>query len=258
MKGKLTRVLLAALLGASMALPGGARPVQAAAPPTPLEDIERAVNIFSSVVNLIRGVGNGISEAQLRAAVLEIVTKVEQAKTQILTHIDAMATAEVRACTRQHVIEFVDIDLMNPTVLQVWSQNATGCAILAESFLRVVTDKGAADSLGLALNVVGPIALAARARAGFRTFSLTETLRTGNILVIERVAPTCNLWRERVFGLIIEHYDCTSHNGDRASGSRYLRGTVWHGTIDQAAVQNQATARTSRAIAQRVLPTLAV
>lgn len=254
MKGRLLRGSAAALMAIVLSVTAAATPAHAI--PIPITEIGKYIDIINKAVSLVRNItGGGVSDADLRQAVQEIIAKVEDTKVEILGHMDALAAAEVRACARHHVIEFIDIDLMDPVVRQIWAQDATECAILAESFLRTVTDKSAADSLGLALNVVGPIALAARARAGFTTFALMDTLHAGNNVVMTKVAPTCRLWRDTAFGLVFEHFDCVSHNGDTAGAKRWWNGE-WHGTIDQAAVKSEASRRTSRAIAEAVLPTL--
>jgi hypothetical protein len=107
--------------------------------------------------------------------------------------VDAVATAEVRARVRHHVIEFIDIDLFGPALLQSWAQDATGCATLADSTLRA-GGKPAADELGLDVNVITPIAVAARARAGFSTSGIVDTLRTGNQAAVAKLARSCVLY----------------------------------------------------------------
>jgi len=257
MRHRLVRGVTAALLAVAVVVPGHAAPARA----VNLATVGAVIEVASRAVTLVKNIlGGGMSDAALRAAVREIITAVESAKTEIIAHIDAIAAAEVRACARHHVIEFADINAFNPDVLQRWAQDATGCATLADSILRAVSDKAAADNLGLTLNVIGPIALAARARAGFSTSGLMATLRGGNEAIIPKLAPDCRETRLAEPGSpIVEiQYTCVAYNGDSAFGLQIIRrGRPVGPPIDKQAVAAQATRQTSRAVAAAVLPQLA-
>ncbi|HEU5109106.1 MAG TPA: hypothetical protein VFT95_11220, partial [Micromonosporaceae bacterium] len=141
--------------------------------------------------------------------------------------------------------------------LQAWTQNVTGCAILIDSLLGSVTDKGQQDQLGLALNIAGPIAVAARIKTGFSTSLLTETIRHGNNAIIAQLVPTCRQWTVIDPPTTETTYHCDAYNGDWAEGfqSTY-RGRPQGPPINRSAVENQATRNTSRALAQAILPTM--
>jgi len=260
MRNRLRRGLVTALMAIVVIIPGAARPVQAV---IPWATIGAIIDVATKAVNLYKALtgGGGISDAALKEAVRQIIAKVEQTKVEIIAHVDAIAAAEVRACVRHHVIEFVDIDLFSPALLQSWAQDATGCATLADSTLRAVTDQGAADEIGLAVNVITPIAIAARARAGFSTAGIIDTLRTGNQAAIAKLFPSCIVYYYPLhpYAPIAEgHYDCTAYNGDRASSATWIvYGQTIIGPVpDFAAAEREATKRTSREIAFGVLPTL--
>jgi hypothetical protein len=260
MSRTLRRGLVAALLSVVMIVSAGARPAQAV---IPWATIGAIIDVATKAINLYKAIsgGGGISDAALKEAVRQINAKIDEAKTEIIAHIDAIAAAEVRACVRHHVIEFVDIELFSPSLLQSWAQDATGCATLADSTLHAVTDKAAADELGLAVNVITPIAVAARARAGFSTFGIIDTLRTGNQAAMSKLAPSCITYYlplSPIAPIAEGHYDCTAYNGDRASSNTWI---VYGSTIigpppDFAAAERKATERTSREIAFGVLATL--
>jgi hypothetical protein len=235
---RLRRVLVASMLAVVITLPGGARPVEAFDPAV----IKKYIDLATAAYNLVRSVfGGGASEAAIRDAVRQIINAIEESKTQILAHVDALATAEARACARHHVIEFADIELFNPTTLQVWAQDVTGCAVLIDSLLNVVTDKAQLDLLGLSLNVAGPIALAARSKAGFSNAALVSTLNHGNNSALAKLLPSCRTIRD-VEGRV--EYLCTNYDGVRAMS------TSWTWAVDQA------TKGTSRMVAKAALPLL--
>jgi hypothetical protein len=256
MRRRLARGLTAALLAVAVVLPGSARPAQAYT----VDELKKIIDLANGAVTLVKSVLGGLLAGdQLHSAVQQIVAAVEAAKTEIISHIDAIATAEVQACARHHVIEFADIDRFTPDVLQGWAQDATGCATLADSTLRVVVDKAAADNLGFALNVIGPIALAARAEAGFRTFGLMTTLRGGNETIVVKLAPACRLTitPTPVIGLTVHNYTCQEYNGDTAAASALYHGaTPVNKPINESQVQAEAAQHTTRAVATAVLPAL--
>jgi hypothetical protein len=254
MKRRLLRGTMAAVLAVTITLPMGARPVQA----FPIATIRSYIELAATAYNLFKSITGGSSDA-IQAAVRQIVAAIDAAKTQILAHVDALATADARACARHHVIEFADIDQFSTDTLQLWAQNVTGCVTLIDSLIDTVGDKGQADLLGLALNVAGPIALAARTKAGFSTAALRDTLRHGNSSVIPKLAPSCVAWSVREPGAptVELYYQCTAHNGDVAEGFQsFYRGQPQGPPIDRPAVENEATRGTSRAVANAVLPTL--
>jgi hypothetical protein len=91
-----------------------------------------------------------------------------------------VAVASVQACAESTVIDFADIDLMTTDSLQAFASNATACATQAQSLIPAVTGSPAAvDQAGFALNAVGPLALTARAKAGFSTAGLTPRWSPG-------------------------------------------------------------------------------
>jgi hypothetical protein len=257
MRQRLLRTVTAALLAVVVVVPGHAAPARA----VPLATIGAVIDVATKAVTLVKSIlGGGVSDAALKAAVQQIITAVENAKTQVIAHIDAIAAAEVRACARHHVIEFADINAFNPDVLQRWAQDATGCATLADSTLRAVSDKAAADNIGLTLNVIGPIALAARARAGFSTSGLMATLRGGNETIMPKLAPACQETRvvEPGSPIVEIQYYCVAYNGDWGYDDQlFRRGKPLGPPIDREAVAAQATRHTSRAVAAAVLPQLA-
>ncbi|GAA2615820.1 hypothetical protein GCM10010399_53480 [Dactylosporangium fulvum] len=254
MKHRLRRGLVASLLAVAITLPGGARPVQAFNPAT----IQTWITIATSAYNLVKSVlSSGASNDQIKAAVQQIVASIESAKTQILAHVDALAAAEAQACARHHVIEFADIDRFTPDTLQQWAQDATGCAVLIDSLIKVVTDKAQVDLLNLAANAVGPIALAARLRAGFSTAGLTATLRDANNVAISQLAALCSTRNEvgPNYSYVITVYSCSAYNGF-AEARRQVYPSTTQPPIDTAAVADEATKNTSRAVSVAVLPTL--
>jgi hypothetical protein len=251
---RLRQGIVASLLAVAITLPGGARPAQAFDPAT----ISTWIAIANSAYNLIKNLlGSGASADQIKAAVQQIQASIAASRDQIISHVDALATANAQACAHHHVIEFADIDQFSPDTLQQWAQDATGCVTLIDSLIKVVTDKSQVDELNLAANVVGPIALAARMRAGFSTTGLSAALRDSNNAALTQLAAAC-ITRNEIgpnYSYVIQVYSCTAYNGYAEARHQVYPATT-QPPIDSVAVQNAATVNTSRALSTAVLPTL--
>ena len=247
MRARIVRLLIAAVAAIAVVVPGTIQPARA----DTTDEINTYLDIANKAVTLVKSIlGGGASDAAIRSAVQQIVAAVESAKTQIIAHVDALAAAEVQACVRHHVIEFADIDRFdNQTVLQLWAQDATGCATLAGSILRAVSDKAAADNLAAVVNIIGPIAVSARARAGFQTFGLMTELKSANEVAIQTLAPRCvEGWAWFENDIPFWEVFCVAYNGDAAD--------VYYAAPpgDRPAVEAQATRRTFRALAISAVP----
>lgn len=159
-------------------------------------------------------IGGGSPEA----AIMQLIAVIQAAKTEIMAHIDRIATAEAKACAQQAIIDLVDINEFSTDTLQAYARDATRCVTSIESLLPTVTDLGSVDQLGFTVNAVGPVALAARARAGFSTAGLVQSLTNSNGTVLARLGPVPGACVPfRIEGQI-EYYTCRAYNGDTGRG----------------------------------------
>ncbi|MDQ0931201.1 hypothetical protein [Streptomyces turgidiscabies] len=129
-----------------------------------------------------------------------------------------------------------------------------------DSLLATVSDKAAVDQLGFAVNAVGPIALVARARAGFETAGLKSTLVNAHNAITTRLEPRYVTVRVREPGpgrpLIEEQITCTAYNGHIGWDSRIISPGPPGPRIDVNALKAEAAAGTSWVAAKAVLPVL--
>lgn len=214
MRTRLRRVVVAMVLAVALAMTGSVRPAPARAGDVRVQvDIGTVIAVAKGLVDLWKSFqGGGLS---IEAATKQILAAIDGARTDIIAHMDRLAAAEARACATRHVIELADIERFSPDTLQAWAQNATACVTQIDALLGVVTDKAAADVLGMALDVVGPIALIARSRAGFSTTGLISILISGNNKAITVLMPECHFisgWNPPY----ITRSVCIAYNGDRA------------------------------------------
>ncbi|MDG4828189.1 hypothetical protein O7627_02580 [Solwaraspora sp. WMMD1047] len=255
MRSRLLRVATAALLSVVVTLPLGARPVHAA--------IDWGKVITAAIGAIGSWLGSNGTQAAIQEATRQILAAVNTARSDILAHMETIAVADARSCANHAVIEFIDIERMTPDNMQRFAQDATGCAVRIDSLLPAITDKARVDQLGIALNVVAPIALVARARTGLTTDALENTLRAANVAIIPKLAPSCTVYSydfdpelplPSPGQIVTYHLYCWAYNNDGGSHSVFL--PYPQAPTDQhfAVAQDQATRNTSRAIAQRVLP----
>jgi hypothetical protein len=248
------RRLVAVALAFAILVPVSIQPAQAQPGSTQsVTTVQEWLTIVNTAWNLIKSV-LGSGGPSISDAINQIVAKIEQSKTEILSHIDAIATAEAKACARHAVVEFADVNLFNPDVLQGWTQNVTGCAISIDSLIGSVTDTGQKDQLGFALNIAGPIAIAARIKVGFTTSLLIETLKHGQNGIISQLFPGCTTTWVNDPPIREEQYYCVAYNGEWGYATRVWRnGKPLGNPINRYATENQATRNTSRAVAQAAL-----
>jgi hypothetical protein len=246
MKRRLLRLSTAAVLAVGVVVPVGAQPAHAVDPLTVISAVEAAYSAWQKFAT-----GGGTT---LNQAVQQIKQAILNAQQKIIDQIDLVAVASVRACAENTVITFNDIDQLSPDSLQTFASDATSCATQAQSLIPAVSATPAAvDQAGFALNTVGPLALAARARAGFTTSALTSVLAGGNTSLLTALLPSCvkeDLTGGEPGAGHVYAWDCVAYNGDE--GEVVIAGHPGA----RATAENQATRNTSRAIAQAVLPQL--
>ncbi|WP_132116395.1 hypothetical protein [Actinocrispum wychmicini] len=184
--------------------------------------------------------GGGIS---LQAAVDKILAAIQSAQTAIISHIDAIAAAEARACTRDAIVDFPNFQFLTPDNQQVFALHATSCANLIDSLLATVVDKGAQDQLGFSVNALGPIALITRSRAGLPNTTFVPVLRSANQRVSTNLTPGCSLINDPDFHGKV--WFCLAYDGN------------FFEDLNKVKAQNVAATNTSWPVANGVLTQLA-
>ena len=132
------------------------------------------------------------SGGDLNTAVSRILTAIQQAQDAIISHIDAIAAADARACAQDAVVDFPNFGHLTPDNQQAFAIAATKCSNLIDSLVGTVTDKHAKDQLGYSANAVGPIALITRSRSGLDNQSFVPVLRDTNQQISTSLEPACS------------------------------------------------------------------
>ncbi|GAA0734323.1 hypothetical protein Drose_35060 [Dactylosporangium roseum] len=250
MRRRFVKGVVAATAAVVLTVSGTARPAQAS--------WASWAAVAVSVAQSLRSGGGDLERAKR-----EIIAAVENAKQDILNHIDTIAAADVQACTEAAVTKIAQIDSMPGSLLGPFVNGAVDCAALSKSYLNAVQSLPAADTIGKLMGVIYAIAMVGFAKYGLSTTALLDGLISGYQAVVTKLAPTCNDQtireydsRGRVVTVEIQH-TCVAYNGDQAWDSElYYRGKLQGPPLDRAQINMDATRNTSRWIAQQALPTL--
>ena len=206
---------------------------------------------------------SGGGGGDLERAKREILAAVDASRQEILNHIDAIASADVRACARVATTLLPQIDLMDEFTLSVFALNAVDCATLSTAYFDTVRDPVSADRIGMLMGEIFSIAMVGFVKLGFPPDDLLAQLIQGYEAVVAKLVPTCdeNIIREYdTYGRLVTteiQYTCVAYNGDSAFGyEMYYRNRLVTPPLDRARVSADATRNTSRGVAMNALPQL--
>ena len=226
--------LATAPAGAATPRPAGADAVHVRPNVDPATVIAIIQAAYSAYKTFIQGGQSG------QAATSQIIAAINSAKTEIINHIDAVATAQAKACAQEAVVDFPSFDALTPDNQQNFALNVTSCVTLIDSLLSTVVDKAAVDQLGFSADSIGPIALIVRSRTGLSNTTFVPVLIDANQQAVTQLAPVCHSVIQEGRPMSV----CVSYNGD--SG----------GPDPLALAQREAGQNTDWAMARSVLPTL--
>jgi tectonin-like protein/PASTA domain-containing protein len=123
----------------------------------------------------------------------QLVALINQVKTQIIAELDGLSAAWDSSCAANAVDTFQSIDQLTTDNLQAFAISSDKCVTDAQARIEAVSTKAAIDKIGFALNTVGPIALAANARAGFPTNVLRQHIIEANKRLQTKLVPACGV-----------------------------------------------------------------
>lgn len=255
MRARLRKSLVAAAMAVVIAGGVTVRPAPAAAAiPWPQIVVAVASYLFSN-----SGGGGG----DLERAKQEIIAAVNASRDEIISEIDRIAAADVRACAEAATTLVNQIDLMDDFTLSIFALDAVECASLSTAYFDAVRDKVQADRIGMLMGEIFAIAMVGFRKIGFPATDLLAQLIRGYEAVVAKLAPTCEerTYREyddrgRLVTVEIQ-YTCVAYNGASASGSElYYLGRLVTPPLDRAQVDADATRNTSRGVAMAALPQL--
>jgi hypothetical protein len=203
-----------------------------------------AYNFFSSDIHT------------LDEATTKIINAINQAKEEIIDHIDDIAAGDGQACADSALIKLSNLRNMSSNQRQAFASANTDCVALIKARLGSVTSKPAIDDLGFALNTVGPIALLSYSYAGWTdTSTLLSRLRSANGTVKSKLSPSCfptYLTGDQEPGSVVEVIlTCHSYHSPAHTGRTW---TFSNRAFDYTVARREAMRDTSYNVAVAVLP----
>lgn len=255
MRTRLRKGLVAAAMSLVVAAGVTVRPVPASAA-IPWAQIVVAVAsyLFSN---------SGGSGGDLERAKQEIIAAINASRDEIISEIDRLASADVRACVEAATTLVNQIDLMDDFTLSVFALDAVECASLSTAYFDAVSDKAQADRIGMLMGEIFAIAMVGFRKMGFPATDLLAQLIRGYEAVVVKLAPTCtevtttepdSMGRPYITEI---QYTCVAYNGDIGFGMEiWKRGRLVGQPLNRERVKNEATRNTSREVARVALPQL--
>lgn len=149
---------------------------------------------FLEFINYVRqgyGVYQSMQNTPSDVAVLQAL--ITQSKAEILSELGAITAAEISSCANHAVNTFEKIHLLTSDNVQAFAIASDKCVTDAQAQIAAVTDKNAVNQMGMALNIVGPIALAANAYARLPTDTLKTRIMQANRQLVNRLNPVCGV-----------------------------------------------------------------
>ncbi|MCW6007125.1 hypothetical protein K1W54_21455 [Micromonospora sp. CPCC 205371] len=254
MRTRLRKGLVAATMSLVVAAGVAVRPAPASAA-VPWTQIAVAVASY-----LFSNSGGG---GDLERAKQEIIAAINASRDQIISEIDRLASADVRACAEAATTLVNQIDLMDDFTLSVFALDAVECASLSTAYFDAVTDKTQADRIGMLMGEIFAIAMVGFRKMGFPATDLLAQLIRGYEAIVVKLAPTCQETTLREYddrGRLVTveiQYTCVAYNGHTGFGSElYYLGRLVTPPLDRAQVSADATRNTSRGVAMAALPQL--
>jgi len=189
----------------------------------------------------------------------KMLAAIASAKTEILSRVEGLASSEATACAKSVIINFQNIQVIDPNVKQALAQESVRCLTYLDNLLQEVEGDAVVDKLGFALNALGPVALLAHEHAGLATpDELGDILLSGNTAVIQKLLPGCQIKTLTADAGPSRPAEkqvlCKAYNGD--TGFQVSSTTDPNFERKRAEAEDRATRNTSRALAKAILPKL--
>ncbi|MFC7247114.1 FG-GAP repeat domain-containing protein [Catellatospora aurea] len=237
---------MAAIAGLTLGVVvAGASPAQALT----LEEAGKVIEYAQKAYEIYKGLQGGPTELEL--ATERVLDAVADARDAIISEVDGIGAADVRACTNSAVADVENLPVMSTTLLESFATNATLCTNLAAQYINAFSDRSAVNDVAFAMNTVGPLALIARSRLNLSSATLTSQIAAANSANIQRLTPACTATPVSEGGRIREYRQrCVAFHGEEV---RYV--TISQATNFTAAI-TKLMAITSHAQSVAVLPVL--
>ncbi|MEV0455902.1 FG-GAP repeat domain-containing protein [Catellatospora methionotrophica] len=211
----------------------------------------KLINSAYKAYEFYKGLRDGPSPTELELATERIVDAVDDARDAIISEVDGIGAADVRACANSAIADVENLPVMSSTLLESYATNATHCTNLAAQYINAFSDRSAVNDVAFAMNIVGPLALIARSRLNLSSETLTSQIVAANSANIQRLTPSCTASPVSEGGYIREYRQrCVAFHGNLVRYVVKSQALNFTGTI------TELMANTSYAQSVAVLPVL--
>jgi hypothetical protein len=254
MKRTLSRRLVSAtavvLLSTVGAFAGGS-PARADNLDLDFGDASTAVTVIKTAYQIYAAAEhfNG-APTELEVATAQIITAVNKARDELLSEIDKGFASEVNTCRDSVLSDVENLPTMTPTYLEGYAMRATECVNKAKNLIHDLSVPAVVNQVSFALNIVGPIALIARARLGLKSTVLMQNIIDGNQATMAKLEPRCEFDHIDERGFELYEVMCTSFTGETQFGTTNL----W--PIDYSVYNYRLMRNTSYGESLQLLPLL--
>jgi hypothetical protein len=170
-------------------------------PPKSADEINQLIAIADKAISVAQKIGMGAPEADAQEATREMYAVLDTARNQteeILHQVTvgkylgrgSIDPIDVSACIASHIVETHSLEEMSPSLVQLWSMDVGQCAINADVYFQALSPSDGA-AIALALGIIYPVALVAKARAGFDQGNWLKQYRSSNEAIIAKLGPRC-------------------------------------------------------------------
>jgi hypothetical protein len=249
------RGLAVIVVAVAVILPG----VPPSASATVASTADRIITVGFSI---FRFLDDGLTDGEIEALVRVAIEAVVQARDETISHLDAQQAATAKAAAISASNEFTEFNQIrrDELGLELWTMDVGRSGTAAKEQFNVVVDRRAADQIGLAVNVIYPIALAGADQARWTNYynRLRAEYIEVNQNIVQRLAPICHSRPAENDHLPMVHdvyWICTAANGEQSAPRRETRvGDRWvQGPVNLDPLRDEAAVNSSWMVAKEVL-----
>ncbi|CAG7625485.1 hypothetical protein [Actinacidiphila bryophytorum] len=195
-KARATAVALAATAAMTMASLPSAQPARADTPAGPVLGVLGKIIPFVSYAQTAYGLADKyVFSAHDPALIQQIQALIQASSTDIKNQVDADAAAETTGHAGTVIEQFESFDTLGDgDALKAFVRDAVDVVEVAKAQINNVSSPASVDELAFDLNIIGPIALTASAKAGQSTTTLRADIIAANQKIVQRLTPTCGVY----------------------------------------------------------------
>jgi hypothetical protein len=215
-KARATVAALAATAAMVMASLPSAQPARADNNPAgPVLGVLGKIIPFVSYAQTAYGLADKyVFSAHDPTLIQQIQALIQASSTDIKNQVDADAAAETTGHAGTVIEQFESFDTLGDgDALKAFVRDAVDVVEVAKAQINNVSSLASVDELAFDLNIIGPIALTASAKANQSTTTLRADIIAANQKIVQRLTPTCGVYTPNPSpGTVLGQGHCFAYN----------------------------------------------